>query len=311
MKTCSPKLQLLWLVLAAFLPLGCGGREQNHFDSQSGEREPAELAGPAAGQSWTNSLGMKFVPVPGTPVRFCVWETRVRDFEAFVNATGYDATRGMCSLHRDGLKFGVDNWKSPGFTQEATHPVVGVSWEDAKAFCEWLTRIERQQGRLTDQQSYRLPRDAEWSAAVGSGKYPWGEQWPPTAGAGNYAGEEVKTEDTPSGFIVIRGYNDGHPRTSPVGSFKANPFGLYDLGGNAGEWCEDWYRKEMNTEDLRKRLPDLENDGDGHKFRVLRGASWILFGQRGLLSSRRGLSTPDYRYCGVGFRCVLVGQSSP
>jgi len=254
---------------------------------------------------------MKFVPVLGTPVRFCVWETRVQDFGAFANATGHDATRGMFSLHRDGKTIGVDNWKSPGFTQGPTHPVVGVSWEDAKAFCEWLTRTERKQGRLTDQQSYRLPSDAEWSTAVGGGKYPWGKSWSPPSGAGNYFGEEAKTDDTPSGVTVLSGYNDGFARTSPVGDFKANSLGLYDLGGNTAEWCEDWYRKEMNTEELRSKYPRLEQDGGGHKYRVLRGASWFYNDPDSLLSSSRDFNMPVFRSFNFGFRCVLVGQSAP
>ena len=311
MKTCSPTLQLLWLALAAFVPLAAEAGSKVTLDNQSGKPALEKLAGLAAGQPWTNSLGMKFVPVPGTAVRFCVWETRVLDFEAFVKATGHDATSGMLSVHRDGLKSGVDNWKSPGFAQGPTHPVVGVSWKDAKAFCEWLTRTERQQGRLTDQQSYRLPSDAEWSTAIGSGKYSWGDAWPPPNGAGNYAGEEAKTEDTPGGFTGISGYNDGHPRTSPAGSFKANPFGLYDLGGNAAEWCEDWYRKEMNSEELRGKYRELEEDGGGYKYRVLRGASWLVRSQGSLLSSLRRCNAPDFRLSFVGFRCVLAGLPSP
>jgi hypothetical protein len=98
-------------------------------------------------------------------------------------------------------------------------------------------------GNLPEDKEYRLPNDEEWSAAVGlknevgstpeekSGKiklYPWDipqkrdKSWPPPAGAGNYAGEEAKIGDWPAGWTVIEGYNDGYPRTSPVGSFKAN-----------------------------------------------------------------------------------------
>jgi formylglycine-generating enzyme required for sulfatase activity len=81
---------------------------------------------------WVNSLGMKFVPVAGTQVLFSVWDTRVRDFETFVKSTDYDATGGMWSLDKNGWKQRGAT-KEPGFSQGANHPVVGVSWNDAKA----------------------------------------------------------------------------------------------------------------------------------------------------------------------------------
>jgi formylglycine-generating enzyme required for sulfatase activity len=92
---------------------------------------------------WVNSLGMKFVPVAGTQVLFSVWDTRVQDFETFVKSTGYDATAGMYSLDKHELSgWGQRGatWKEPGFSQGPTHPVVGVSWNDAKEFCKWLTK---------------------------------------------------------------------------------------------------------------------------------------------------------------------------
>jgi TIR domain/Sulfatase-modifying factor enzyme 1 len=97
---------------------------------------------------WVNSLGMKFVPVAGTQVFFSVWDTRVQDFEAFVGETDYDATGGMYSLGKDGWKRRGATWREPGFSQEPTHPVVGVSWNDAKKFCEWLTGREQGSGML-------------------------------------------------------------------------------------------------------------------------------------------------------------------
>ena len=135
--------------------------------------------------AFTNTLGMVFKPVPGTKVSFCIWETRVKDYAAYAAANS-----------------GVDgSWKSPGFTQTDTHPVVNVSWEDAIAFCAWLTRKERAEGKITASQSYRLPTDAEWSVAVGLGRetgnspeakdmsvkdvYPWGKEWPAPKGAGS------------------------------------------------------------------------------------------------------------------------------
>jgi formylglycine-generating enzyme required for sulfatase activity len=101
----------------------------------------------------TNSLGMKFVSVSGTSVLFSIWETRVQDYTAYVQvASGADGS-----------------WKNPGFSQTATHPVVNVSWDDAKGFCVWLTEKERREGKLPDGSQYRLPTDSEWSWAVGIG----------------------------------------------------------------------------------------------------------------------------------------------
>jgi formylglycine-generating enzyme required for sulfatase activity len=237
---------------------------------------------------------------------FCVWHTRVQDFAAFVKATEYDATTGMYSLHADGVKNGVDTWERPGFKQGPTHPVCGVSWEDAKAFCRWLTKKERAEGWLTATQEYRLPTDAEWSVAVGLGPetgntpkekdgkikdvYPWGTQWPPPKGAGNFAGREFKV-DAPFRWAVIGEYNDGYPHTSPVGSFAANVFGLFDMSGNLWQWCEDLYEP-------------------GKPSRVLRGGSWLHDDPRLLLSSFRSNGPPGVRSYGNGFRCVVVGGAS-
>jgi formylglycine-generating enzyme required for sulfatase activity len=249
---------------------------------------------------------MKFVPVVGTEVLFSVWDARVQDFEAFVADTHYDATGGMLSLGETGWKQRGATWAEPGFSQGPTHPAVGVSWNDAKKFCEWLTAREHCSGMLPRGRVYRLPTDAEWSAGVGlqgeegnnpkekGGKielYPWGKEWPPPKGAGNYAGEESKITKEPSDWVVIKEYNDGYPRTSPVGSFAANAYGLYDMGGNVWQWCEDWY----DAAETR---------------RVLRGASWYN-GRRGnLLASFRDGGIPGGRLDGLGFRCVVAAESS-
>ena len=83
---------------------------------------------------------------------------------------------------------------------------------------------------------------------------------------------------------MIQGYNDGYPRTSPVGSFAANKNGLYNMGGNVWQWCEDWYNSE-------------------NKYRVLRGASWSHGYPDFLLASFRGFGTPAVRNDVIGFRC--------
>jgi formylglycine-generating enzyme required for sulfatase activity len=120
--------------------------------------------------------------------------------------------------------------------------------------------------------------------------YPWGKAWSPPKGAGNYAGEESNIGKKPSDW-VIKGYNYGYPRTSPVGSFAANACGLYDIGGNVWQWCEDWY-------DARETA------------RVLRGASWSNYDPVVLLASFRLSGVPGLRDVGVGFRCVLLAESS-
>ncbi len=208
-----------------------------------------------------NSLGMKFVPVAGTKVLFSVWETRVRDYEAFVKAKGLA-------------------WKKSS-EQGPTHPAERVSWHDAQAFCVWLSGKEGIE--------YRLPTDAEWSAAVSlrgekgatpgdkhmkMAGFPWGGEWPPPEGAGNYM------------------YTFNHTvEAVPVGSFRANGFGIYDLGGNVVEWCED-------------RL------GPRDEMRVLRGGSWSDTDQDRLKSSYRSSHWPTTDGSSFGFRVVMAGSSS-
>ncbi|MCX6922620.1 MAG: SUMF1/EgtB/PvdO family nonheme iron enzyme [Verrucomicrobia bacterium] len=283
---------------------------QPMLDSGGAVTRPATSTGGfSKAKPFVNSLGMRFVPMPNTKVLFCVWETRVKDFEAFVNDTHRDMGNSMRVVGSDGYKERAGyNWQKPGFRQTPDHPVVGVNWNDAVAFCEWLTKKERNEGKINRNQSYRLPIDEEWSEAVGlherpgglprdkSGKvgdqYPWGRSWPPPRGAGNYAGSEARTDTWPSDWKTIESYSDEYSRTAPVGSFEANEFGLFDLGGNAWEWCEDRYDNE-------------------HDWRVLRGASWQNIVTERVLSSFRGFYTPGYRDACIGFRCVLVVGGAP
>lgn len=245
---------------------------------------------PQAGRPYDNSLGMKFVPVKGTDVLFCIWKTRVQDFTAFVAATKHNAISGMYSLVGTDQKRVGATWEQPRFPQGPTHPVCGVSWDDAQAFCAWLTKKEQREGWLLPTQRYRLPTDLEWSTAVGLGKesgarpadrdsqvpdrYPWGDKWPPPRGAGNYG--------------TVAGYQDEYDRTSPVGSFAANPAGLYDLGSNLREWCEEYYSTAADIG------------------RVQRGGSWSDTVQGALLSSIRRSANPGRRSDMFGFRCVLI-----
>jgi len=98
---------------------------------------------------------------------------------------------------------------------------------------------------------------------------------------------------------------DSFENTSPVGSFPANRFGLYDMGGNVWQWCEDWYRGDMNETALLEKYAFLKDDGGGRRFRVVRGASWGGGVRERLWSSYRGVGDPGYRISDTGFRCVL------
>lgn len=230
--------------------------------------EPATTASPPRPPSaFENSLGMKFVGVPGTKVLFAIWETRLKDYTVFRQATGQPVAK-------------------PDFAQTPLEPVVNVTWDDAMAFCNWLTARERQAGRLTAKQRYRLPSDAEWSLAVGlapeAGKtpedrmkslivWPWGYAWPAQPGDGNYAPELG---------------SDTFTNTAPVGSFSPNRFGLYDLGGNVWEMCDDWYNDARVTKSLR-------------------GGSFHDSQPKDLLAAYRFSGTVHLANDDIGFRVVL------
>lgn len=250
-----------------------------------------------------NTLGIPLILLTqGTWL--AAWPTRVRDFAAFVQATRYEATGNMLTLGKDDFDWlpHGHTWESPGFVQTPDHPVVGVSYHDAVAFCAWLTRQERSLGKIDGRQSYALPADLEWSIAIGlgeergaspeerlyhsAGTYPWGPVWPPPANFGNYAGAESRL-DMPSWWgVVPGGYVDPFPRTSPVASFAPNALGFHDLSGNVWEWCADAY------------CP-------GSLAMIIRGGSWGSDRPAYLQSANRNPKFPDSRNDETGFRIAL------
>ena len=283
-------------------------------DAEATKAEASKKA--TKGSPFENSLGMKLVPVPGTEVLFSVWNTRVKDFRAYAEAVGYRQHRGIWTW--DGIEWGLDenaSWERPGFAQTPYHPVVGVSWDEAKAFCEWLTRKERGEGKIGKDKEYRLPTDAEWSVAVGSGKYPWGSEWPPPKRAWisdpslpvliNATDAMLTAENVgPGNYDPSLGV-DSYVNTSPCGNLTANRCGLYDMGGNVWQWCEDWYRASMNENEVLEKHELLKVDGGGQKYRVVRGGSWADSAPEDLLSSSRYFGGPVGRSSRYGFRCVL------
>ena len=101
------------------------------------------------------------------------------------------------------------------------------------------------------------------------------------------------------------GRADGAGRTSAVGMYGANRYGLHDMGGNVFEWCGTWYRASLNEADALEKLPFLKNDQGGETYRVVRGGSWYNFVEVILRSSYRYGYAPRNRNGSGGFRCVL------
>ncbi len=232
-----------------------------------------------------NSLGMVFLPIPGTKILMCVHETRHQDLAAY-QATQPPApmdARARSAAH------GLWGW--------GDHPVT-TTWDEAQAFCAWLSQKE---GR-----KYRLPTDEEWSHAAGIGPkekrgpqttphelngpnavpgYPWGNAWPPPPGSGNLGDVSCFTHNPAWHDASLANYDDGHHQTAPVMSSKPNKLGIYDLAGNVAEWCEDWFNDERNM-------------------RVTRGGSWRAFKASDLAAAYRLARAPDNAF-DAGFRVVL------
>jgi formylglycine-generating enzyme required for sulfatase activity len=264
-----------------------------------------------------NTLDMLFVPAGTTGLLFSKFETRVKDFQAFVEESGHDAvSKNVYGDSASTLEAGAEtkqaggSWRDPHFPemQNGDHPVVCVSYLDAEAFCAWLTKKERASGKIPEGAIYRLPSDMEWTRACGHYEYPWGDTYPPKPGDGNYLGSEVilGASSARSNELSQSGFQDGVVRTSVVGAFNENRFGIHDMGGNVMEWCSTWYHANLNDEDAKTALPILKNDGGGQSLRVLRGGSWGTFVREALRSSFRVCLVPETRDCRLGFRCVLV-----
>ncbi len=252
-------------------------------------------------------------------------------FRRFVEEENY-----RTEAERDGRAFAYDpqtgfwdvldgkSWRDPGFEQTDAHPVVCITWNDAMAFCDWLTRIELEAGRLPAGYEYRLPGEAEWEYAARGGErertmfwlsgeaeweyaahggerertmFWWGDSLADGRGSFNAAG----TDRLPDGSRWTQGYDweDGFAFTSPVDHYGArgrNGFGLADMLGNVWEWCYDGY-------DAKAAHATIWQEDTSR--RVLRGGSFDS--QPGYLRcAYRGRTHPANPNAVSGFRVVLA-----
>ncbi|WP_299535394.1 formylglycine-generating enzyme family protein [Ulvibacterium sp.] len=223
-------------------------------------------------------------------------EVTVAQFRKFVKATDYvtDAEKkGGCIIY-DGTDFvkkeGVD-WRfdargNPHIKSGDDLPVTHLSWNDANAYAKWVGK--------------RLPTEAEWEYAARGGEegytYAWGNKGLSSTVWANVSDENyIKVVDWP----YFKGYDDGYVFAAPVGSFPPNTFGLYDMAGNAWEWCadyfdENYYRKSPKKNPINKTPNER---------RSMRGNSWD--GRPNLMRASRRTSDLQYNsYVDTGFRCV-------
>jgi formylglycine-generating enzyme required for sulfatase activity len=202
----------------------------------------------------------------------------------------YEVTNRQYRRYRSGHDSGAYKGKT---LNDADQPVVQVSWEEASAYATWLS------GKSNKKLS--LPTEAQWEYAARGGttaaRY-WGDS--PDSACG-YANVHDQTSKRVNKFDwEMHNCDDGYAGTAPVGSFRPNAYGLYDMLGNVWEWCSDWYAKDYYASSPRNN-PQGASSGSG---RVIRGGSWGSL-PRGVRSALRYGDEPGYRHSILGFRLVL------
>jgi len=228
-----------------------------------------------------------------------VHEVTVGQFKQFVAETGYkteaetDGQGGVgIDAERNSGVFSEASWRLPGFPQDDDHPVVNVTWNDAQAFINWLSKKE---GRR-----YKLPTEAQWEYACRAGtqtRYWFGATSEFLHRAANTLDQNYQrffNNSTGEGLDIA----DGYTFTAPVGSFIPNQFGIHDMHGNVSEWCSDWHAAYPNATTTN---PIGAETGT---LRVCRGGAWDYTAVFCRSASRNARQPNDRCHC-TGFRVAL------
>ncbi len=249
------------------------------------------------------------------PFYMGAYEVTLDQFRKFVDEAHYkiDSEDGqdMTGYGKNGENITSKDFRpwAPGWPIKGNHPTGYVSWNDANAFCKWLSKKEGKR--------YRLPTEAEWEYACRASthtRYSCGNDpnnlihyanTPDEDRAALYPNREVdvfdangKQTNKTMPYPWTKGH-DGYAWTSPVGSFRPNKFGLYDMHGNCWEWCSDWF-----AEDYYKHSPTNDPTGPATgTIKVSRGAGFDN-GPMTLRCARRDGGTPESHDCHDGFRVV-------
>jgi formylglycine-generating enzyme required for sulfatase activity len=237
----------------------------------------------------------------GRPFALGRFEVTLAEYRAFVNASAYQPEKG-CRVWQNGawVTQREKSWQNPGFTAppEDRDPVVCVSWDDARAYVDWLSK---KSGR-----HYRLPSEAEWEYAARGGtttaRY-FGERDSGESDLVSSACEYANVYDL--GAVAILAMpgpyarcNDHHATLAPVGSYRPNAFDLYDMIGNAREWVADCYTTSYLGRPADGRAWEWSG---GCERRGVRGGSWASRPERARAAARSG-EPEGLRQQDLGFR---------
>jgi len=220
------------------------------------------------------------------------FEVTLQQFRVFVEATGHNSEGCFVWLAGEYQMDPGRSWRNPGYPQDETHPVTCVSWEDASAYVQWLSSKSGRQ--------YRLLSEAEWEYAARAGNVAsrfWGDDAARSCAYVNGADQSAQALIAEARNWSSAVCDDGHAYTAPVGSYRANAFGLHDMLGNAAEWTADCWNGDYRGAPADSRAWATGDCG----LRAVRGGAWDD-SPAGLRSAYRVGSPVVIRVYARGFR---------